>query len=101
MSAPPYAIGSDVWPGTAKLVEEMGEVQQQLGKLLGAGGDRHWDGDLRPRLIEELGDLLAAARFFAFHNFTKGEYAAILTREMDKFAAFEGWHKDPKPPGEE
>jgi hypothetical protein len=47
--AGPYSIGSTVWPGLSKLVEEMGEVGQVVGKLIATGGDpAHRDGtDLR------------------------------------------------------
>lgn len=34
----PYGIGSDVWPGLGKAQEEMGELLEVLGKIIGAGG---------------------------------------------------------------
>jgi hypothetical protein len=34
----PFAIGSDAWPGTSKLLEEQGELVQVLGKLMATGG---------------------------------------------------------------
>jgi hypothetical protein len=62
-----FSIGSKVWPGASKVIEEIGELMQVLGKLIAVAGDtKHWDGDLRPRLVEEMGDLTAALMFF--HN---------------------------------
>jgi len=88
-----YAIGSGHWPGVSKLIEEMGEVNQVLGKILGTGGDRsHWDGsDLILRLQEELGDVLAAIAFVQWFNDLDPE--AIADRRYQKLALFKEWHK--------
>jgi hypothetical protein len=92
VKAGPYSIGSARWPGLSKLTEEMGEVQQVVGKLLGTGGERdHWDGsDLELRLQEELADLRAAI------DFVIGEChldkKAIQARENTKLALFLKWH---------
>lgn len=93
-----YAIGSDHWPGTSKLIEELGELQQVLGKLLGTGGStKHWDGsDLRKRLVEEIGDVQGAIDFFAEENLTVSEGRAILQRQKDKRRVFDQWHNDQK-----
>lgn len=87
-----FAIGSTVWPGLSKLIEECGEVQQVAGKLLGTGGaPDHWDGtDLRERLTEELADLKAAIRFVILFNELDREL--IETLEEAKMATFELWH---------
>lgn len=92
MSAGPYSIGSKHWPGISKLIEEAGEVQQVCGKLLGSGGDpAHFDGsDLRARLVEEMGDLLAALGFVADKCGLDQE--AIAARAATKRALFERWH---------
>jgi NTP pyrophosphatase (non-canonical NTP hydrolase) len=68
-----YGIGSNHWPGLAKLVEEMGELQAELMKLVAMGGDAftpHWDGkgQLYDRIIEESGDVRAALIFFCEMN---------------------------------
>lgn len=91
-----YSIGSDHWPGTSKLLEEMGELQQVLGKLLGAGGEvNHWDGsNLRERLVEEIADLKAAITFFQSENLTDEECAAVSRRSLEKMRLFEKWHKE-------
>lgn len=88
-----YSIGSDHWPGVSKLIEEMGEVQQVLGKLLGTNGEaEHWDGtNLYERLEDELGDLLAAIEFFTNANPVL-DYRAIEVRATAKCALFYRWH---------
>jgi NTP pyrophosphatase (non-canonical NTP hydrolase) len=35
----PYSIGQNHWPGLARLMEEMGELQQVLGKVMASGGN--------------------------------------------------------------
>jgi NTP pyrophosphatase (non-canonical NTP hydrolase) len=67
--AAPFSIGSDIWPGLSKLIEECGEVTQVVGKIIGAHPNvDHWDGtNLRERLQEELADLSAAICFVKLH----------------------------------
>jgi hypothetical protein len=89
-----FSIGSKVWPGTSKLLEEMGELQQVLGKLIAvAGSTEHWDGDLRPRLIEEIGDVAGAIAFFVEKNLTETEECAVGDRAEQKMALFQKWHE--------
>jgi NTP pyrophosphatase (non-canonical NTP hydrolase) len=60
-----FAIGDNEWAGLSKLIEEAGEVIQVGGKLMGSRGDtNHWSGDLREKLVEELGDLLGCFILF-------------------------------------
>lgn len=89
-TAGPYSIGSELWPGLSKLSEEAGEVIQVVGKLIATGGEeQHWDGsNLRKRLAEELGDLLAAIEFVALKN----GLADTFTRAEEKLKLFEKWH---------
>lgn len=92
----PFSIGSDVWPGLSKVIEEAGELQQVAGKLIGSGGDlRHWDGtDLKERLLEELSDTLAACEFFIQkNNFSR---RAISIRTESKLKKYERWHTEGK-----
>ena len=87
-----FAIGSTVWPGLSKLIEECGEVQQVAGKLLAMGGaTEHWDGtDLRERLTDEIADLRAALRFVAGLN--RRDEDKIAHRGGRKMEILEGWH---------
>jgi hypothetical protein len=99
VSSGDFSIGSRVWPGTSKLIEEMGELQQVLGKLIAtAGATDHWSGDLRKMLVEELGDVSAAVRFFARMNLTLEECSFVAIRSDNKLAKYDEWQLDPKPP---
>jgi NTP pyrophosphatase (non-canonical NTP hydrolase) len=98
-----FAFGDDIWPGMAKLNEECGEVIQVIGKFMMTHGNAaHWDGDLRKKLVEELGDLLAAIGFVAKYGLTEDEERAIQSRVDLKWIKFEAWHEDfdadPPPP---
>lgn len=89
-----FSIGGKVWPGLSKLIEECGEVLQVCGKIIGSRGvEDHWDGtNLRARLHEELGDLLAAAQFVETEN--KLNPWEVFLRAMKKLALFNTWHKE-------
>ena len=91
--AGPYSIGSGHWPGLSKLIEECGEVTQVAGKLLGTGGAvEHWDGtDLRSRMAEELGDLLAAVRYVIDKA---GMEDVVYLRARIKLALFDRWDRE-------
>lgn len=97
---PMFAIGSPEWPGLSKLAEESGEALQVIGKLLGSGGNvNHWDGtNLRDRLIEETGDVLAAAEFVAKAN---GFYERAQERARLKLRMFWKWHGSDREEAEE
>lgn len=96
-AAGPYSIGSSVWPGVSKVIEESGELCQVLGKLLGCGGEtQHWDGsDLAARLIEEMGDLQAALDYLTEANSLDAD--AIAARRAAKLAVFRKWHAEAAP----
>jgi NTP pyrophosphatase (non-canonical NTP hydrolase) len=95
-----FSIGSAVWPGTSKVIEETGELLQVLGKLIAVGGaTEHWDGDLRKKLVEEASDVAAAVCFFVLANFTDDELHAYNDRMDVKFARFRAWHANPTKPG--
>jgi hypothetical protein len=90
-----FSLGSEVWPGTSKLLEEMGELQQVLGKLIAvAGSTEHWDGDLKPRLVEELADVAAAMKFFIHENLEEEERLVMIVRAEEKLALFRKWHEE-------
>jgi NTP pyrophosphatase (non-canonical NTP hydrolase) len=94
MTAGPYSIGSDHWPGLAKAAEECAEVIQAAGKIIAAGGDgQHWDGsDLRARLEDEIADTRAALRFLEVENLL--DEGRIMNRAADKLALFRAWHAE-------
>lgn len=91
-----YSIGSTHWPGTSKLIEELGELHQVLGKLIAVNGDaeHHWSGNLRLKLVDELADVVAAARFFTAENMTTEEVRLIAERVEHKLATFRKWHQE-------
>jgi NTP pyrophosphatase (non-canonical NTP hydrolase) len=91
-----YSIGSHKWNGLSKLIEECGEVCQVAGKLVGIDGKlNHWDGsNLRKRMQEELGDLLAAINFFTATNQLDSEF--IKARSKRKLQRFIEWNKENK-----
>lgn len=90
-----FSIGSDRWPGIAKLLEECNEVGQVCGKLIGSHGEvMHWDGtNLKVRLEEEIGDVLAAVAFVTKH--CQLDVAAVVDRRDTKLDRFESWHRAP------
>jgi hypothetical protein len=90
-----FAIGDEEWPGVSKVLEEMGELQQVLGKIMGVHGDtKHWSGDLRKMLIEEMADVQAALVFFQKYNLTSDETLEYLRRITFKLMRFDAWHRD-------
>jgi len=93
----PYCIGSDEWNGLSKLIEELGELQQVCGKLIGSQGEsNHWSGDLHAKFIEELGDVYASLDFFVDMNFSPEMQKDIYTRAFVKNTTFRKWDHDVK-----
>jgi len=91
----PYYIGSDEWNGLSKLIEELGELQQVCGKLIGSQGEaNHWSGDLNAKFVEELGDVYAALDFFVDMNFSPEIQKDIYQRAFIKNTTFRKWDKD-------
>jgi NTP pyrophosphatase (non-canonical NTP hydrolase) len=90
-----YAIGNDHWPGASRIIEEGGELLQVIGKLIGAAGrPEHWDGSNLPeRLVEEIGDTLAALEFFVQVNGLPAQ--DIARRTTQKVALYRQWHANP------
>ena len=87
-----FVMGSRIWPGLAKLLEECGEVTQVCGKAIQMGGElEHYDGsNIEERFIEELGDLQAAIDFFVMKN--NLSLNAIKARAAGKMMNFLEWH---------
>jgi NTP pyrophosphatase (non-canonical NTP hydrolase) len=85
--------------GLAKLIEEAGEVQQVAGKLIQYPelqldeGAYHPDGtQLRRRLQDEMGDLIAACIFVS--RKLKLDELCIDDRAQRKIALFNKWDKE-------
>jgi hypothetical protein len=90
-----YCIGSDEWNGLSKLIEELGELQQVCGKLIGSEGSTdHWSGDLKEKFIEELGDVSAAMDFFVVRNFDSCDISRIEFQRSLKYDRFNTWNKE-------
>lgn len=91
-----FSIGSGVWPGASKVVEEVGELLQVIGKLIATHGDaKHFDGsNLRERVIDEIADVEAALAFFRKQNLTTDEVTREGVRYTEKLALFEQWHRE-------
>ncbi len=86
--------------GTAKLIEEIGELQVELGQLQQVLGkrlamwdqDEHWDGtNLRQRMVEEMGDVAAAMDFVAMQFGLST--TAIAQRRLHKLRLFGTWQE--------
>lgn len=90
-----FQLGSRVWPGLAKLLEEAGEVSEIGGKIVGNDGKHiHYDGTrLDVRIAEEVADLSAACRaFFQLNGYDGAPW--VLRREIDKYSKFLRWHNE-------
>jgi hypothetical protein len=80
---------TESWVGIFKLIEEMGELQQVLGKLCQTPNGKHWSGDLNSKLCEELTDVQQALDFFVLVN----ESCPAINHERyaDKRAKYHKW----------
>lgn len=94
MSVPPFAIGSDTWPGVAKVIEEAGELQQVLGKVMAYPDGEHPDGegDLTERLLNEAGDVVGALAFLIKANGL--DWQVVVRRSLIKQDRFDLWHAE-------
>lgn len=86
--------------GVAKLIEEVGELQAELGQLVQVLGkklaywdaDDHWDGsNLRERLQDEMGDVRAALDFV--EERLRLDHEVIQARRRKKAALFDAWQE--------
>lgn len=90
------AIGSDVWPGLAKLMEECGELQQVIGKIAAFPYDSdHPDGsNLQNRMMDEMGDVLAAIEYVQRENSKRLDWKRIKSRAKKKLERFQRWDRE-------
>lgn len=81
--------------GLAKLAEELGELQQVVGKMLAYGSGEHPDGQgpLLKRFEDESADVMAALSFT--HEVFGADAKAVADRAELKFQRFRQWHQDP------
>lgn len=94
-----YAIGAAEIPGLSKLIEEAGEVQQQVGRLLQSRFLKrsvHWDGsDPVQELLKELADLQAAIEFVVFVGMSGVvDTSGFAARKEEKYQLFRKWHEE-------
>ena len=85
--------------GLAKLAEEMGELQQVIGKMMAYGTGKHPDGKglLITRFEEEAADVTAALTFVAQTHGANSNNVKL--RAASKLATFQAWHSE-NPPNE-
>jgi NTP pyrophosphatase (non-canonical NTP hydrolase) len=78
----------------SKLGEECSELAQVACKAAQVGGldQQHWDGDLRPKAEEEIGDVLAGMEFII--NKYKLSRWNIDERRMAKLTLYQQWSKE-------
>lgn len=95
LNSGPFSIGSSLWPGVSKLIEEMGELGQALGKLMATfGAAEHWDGtNLDRRIEEEMADVLAAIAFVRDLNGHRLDADRIACLTEHKHTLFHQWQE--------
>lgn len=92
MDVPSYSFGSELMPGLSKMIEEMGELSQIIGKIQAVGhmGEHYNVRNLEKELVREMGDVRAAiAAFTEINGLSKED---VMQRESDKFLLFKRWH---------
>lgn len=93
-----FAIGDREWPGVSKILEEIGELGQVLGKLMQSRGKfGHWSGNLSNGIHDEIADVIAACSFVI--KFCKLDNTRIAARVAAKLELFERWHREDNEPG--
>ena len=79
------------WRGICKLVEELGELQQVLGKIMAYPNLDHPVDNLKVNLMDELGDVQAAINYFSLNNLTLEEAIKVVKRSEEKLDKFKIW----------
>ena len=89
-----FEIGSKEFAGVFKLQEECAELSVVLAKLVTVNAGEYWEGrDLEAELVEELGDVLAAAEYFLVN--TTGKISkGVFKRKKSKLRTFLRWHNE-------
>ena len=81
----------DKWKGICKLVEELGELQQVLGKILAYPNLDHPTDNLKAKILEEVADVEAALLYFKSKNLSNSEIDQVFIRSVDKLEKFNTW----------
>lgn len=93
---PSYQFNDPRWPGLAKVVEEMGELNQVIGKLMTCGGELVYPWgekeSFKDKFEEEIGDVLGAL-FFFMNTCPEVDAKAIINRASIKSELFTIWAK--------
>jgi hypothetical protein len=81
------------WKGIFKLIKEMGELSQLLGKAGPFSSRQHPDGkgELQTRIPFEVADVYAALDYFVENNFSQQQRMAIKLIRRDKLERFKVW----------
>lgn len=81
------------WKGIAKLIEESGELNQVLGKIIAFPDGNHPDPKfkLTEKLVEELADAKAAIEYFADRNLGEKDHINYSKRTNRKYNLFYKW----------
>jgi len=97
-----FAFGDQEWPGVAKVIEEMGELGQVLGRIMAVHGAPAFldvpPTDLRAQFVRELADLRAAIDFCS-GELTRDERGLFAERRTTKLQLFQKWHREQRWPG--
>lgn len=90
----PFVIGTDEWPGLAKVIEECSELGQVAGKLIAFPDGDHPDGGppLVERYEDELGDAWAAI-YFVLTATPAIDRGRVCARATEKLELFRSWHE--------
>jgi NTP pyrophosphatase (non-canonical NTP hydrolase) len=80
--------------GLVKLIEEMGELTQVVGKKLAYPDSQHPDnkGDLTKRLEDEMADVMAICYFVQYK--LKLDANRMAERQHEKFNRYLEWDKE-------
>lgn len=88
-----HQLGDMKYHGIVKVVEESAELIAELAKLTACPDGIFWDGsNIHERVLDEIGDALAAINFFVGQLPNPADQLAINKRCMEKTVKFMMWH---------
>lgn len=88
-----YLNGTTRYFGVAKVIEETGEINQLLGKLIACPDEPHWDGKgyVKDRLPDEIADGLASLIYFLCNNYDDKVINKVKKRMNSKLKKYNKW----------